>query len=151
MLKSILKHLKYGLLLPPQLKDDGNFASNTYFDTAGLSEVVFLIVTGVIDAALGSTDEGTAPKVEECNSTDGTYTDVTSAALADAIAATEDSSIFAIHVDLTKTHKRYMEVNAPHAGNGTTGVNATIIAIGVPSGNVPTGYAAEGLAELIQA
>jgi hypothetical protein len=149
--KSILKHLKFGLCLPPQLKDNGNFDTNTYFDTAGLSGVMFLIIVGVTDAAIGSTAEGTAPLVEECDTTDGSYTAVTSAALADAISATEDSKLFAITVDLTKTHKRYMEVQAPHAADGTTGANAAIIAIGVPSGPVPTGYAAQGLTELIQA
>lgn len=150
MLKSILKHLKYGLCLPPQLKDNGDFASNTYFDTAGLSEVLFLIITGVTDTAIGSTAEGTAPKVEECDTTDGTYSDVTSAALADAIADTEDSKIFGIHVDLTKSHKRYMQVDAPHAGDGTTGANAAIIAIGLPD-VAPVNTAQTGLTELIQA
>ena len=150
-MKSILLHLKFGLCLPPQLKDDGDFASNTYFDTAGLAAVLFLIATGAIDIAIGSTAEGTAPLVEECDTVGGSYTAVTSAALADAIASTEGSGLFAIHVNLTKTHKRYMRVQAPHAGNGSVGANAGIIAIGVPDGTIPITAAQQGLAELISA
>jgi hypothetical protein len=150
MLKSILKHLKFGLCTPPQLKDNGDFSSNTYFDTAGMSSVMFLIAVGVTDAAIGSTAEGTAPLVEQCDTTDGSYTAVTSAALADAIASTEDALLFGIHVDLTKTHKRYMQVQAPHAADGTTGANAAIIAIGVPD-VPPTAAAGMGLTEFIQA
>jgi len=123
------QNAKYVLLTPPQLKDDGDLASNTYVDTSGWGYVEFIIATGTVDAALGSTAEGNAVKIEECDTTGGSYTDVTDAALADAIADDEDDSLFKIDVDLVdKTHKRYMQVNAPHAGDGANGVNAAIIA-----------------------
>jgi hypothetical protein len=147
-----IDNLKFALLTPPQLKDNGDLASNTYVDTAGFGHVRFLIATGAIDAALGSTAETAAPKIEECDTTGGSYTDVSGAALADAIADTEDSSLFAIDVDLTKSHKRYMQVNAPHAGDGTAGVTACIIAIlSRPIGNTPATAAECGLAERIKA
>jgi len=150
-LRSILKHIKAKICLPPQLKDDGDFAGNTCFDVQGLSGVLFLLATGTNDAAIGSTAEGTAPLVEECDTTNGTYTAITGAALADAIAATEDDSIFGIFADLSKTHKRYMQVQAPHAGNGTTGCNLCIIALGFPADQMPNSATEMGLAELIQA
>jgi len=144
---------KVGILLPPQLKDDGDFAGNTYIDTAGfeggLLRVLFLV--GTLDAAIGSTAETAAPKLEECDTTDGTYTDITGAALADAIADDEDDSIFCIDLDLTKTHKRYIEVDTPHAGNGTTGANLCITGqLFSPSGKAPSTATEMGFAEHIK-
>jgi len=147
-----IQQTKSQILLPPQLKDDGDFAGNVYIDTAGWGHLRVLIAVGTVDAAIGSTAEGTAPLVEECNTTDGTYTDVSGAALADAIGATEDDSLFAIDIDLTKSHKRYMQVQVPHAGNGTTGCNACIIGqLSKPDGNGPANAAGQGLTEHITA
>jgi len=141
------------LLLPPQLKDNGDFADNTYIDTVqnGVRwnhlRVTFWV--GTVDAAIGSTAEGTAPLVEECDTTDGTYTDVTGAALADAIGATEDDSVFAIDIDLTQAHKRYMRVQTPHAGDGTTGCNLAITGTLTKPDRAPDTAALAGLAEHI--
>lgn len=126
-----IQSTKTVLMTPPQLKDDGDLASNTYVDTLGYAHLRVIIATGTMDEALGSTAEGTAVYLEECDTTDGSYDSLSStpgALLADAIAATEDDSIFIIDLDL-RGRKRYIEVNAPHAGNGTTGVNACIIGI----------------------
>jgi len=146
-----IQETKTGILTPPQLKDDGDFAGNTYIDTQGYNHLRVLFIVGTVDAAIGSTAETTAPLVEECDTTDGTYTDVTSAALADAIGATEDDKLFAIDVDLTKSHKRYMQVQAPHAGNGTTGCNLAIIGILSRPEIGPTTAAGQGLTEHIKA
>jgi hypothetical protein len=140
------------IVVAPQLKDNGDFAGLTPADVMGWGHARFLFITGTCDAAIGSTAEGTAPKIEECDTTDGTYTDITSAALSDAIAATEDDSLFAIDVDLTKSHKRYMQPDAPHAGDGTTGCNMCIICIlSKPEGERPVDATGQGLAELINA
>lgn len=146
-----VQNQKIAILTPPQLKDDGDLTGNTYIDTAGWHHLRVLFIIGTVDAALGSTAEATAPKVEECDTTAGSYTAVTGAALADAIADDEDDSLFAIDIDLLKSHKRYMRVNAPHAGDGTNGVNAAIIAI-LSRGEIgPKNAAGQGLAELITA
>lgn len=150
-LRAILKMLKFGELLPPQLKDDGDFAGNTYFDTQGLWAVLVLIHVGTTDIGMGSTAEGNAVKLEECDTSGGSYTDITNAALADAIADDEDNKLFGIYVDLTKTHKRYLRINAPYAGDGTNGVNASAIAIGFPLDESPRSAAGMGLEELIEA
>jgi len=141
------------IMLPPQLKNDGDFAGNTYIDTAGfaggLLRVMFLV--GTVDAAIGSTAETAAPKLEECDTTDAAYTDISGAALADAIGATEDDSIFCIDVDLTAAHKRYIEVDPPHAGAGTTGCNLCIIGeLYGPSGHAPVSATEQGFAEHIK-
>ena len=148
-----IQNMKVGILTPPQLKNNADFDSNTYIDTQGWNHLRVLFVTGVITASapIGSTAEGTAPLVEECDTAGGSYTAVTGAALADAIADDEDSKLFAIDVDLTKSHKRYMQVQAPHVGDGTPGANLAIIAILSRPDIGPKDAAGQGLTEHIKA
>lgn len=150
-LRTILKQLKFGLLTYPQLKDDGDLANNTYIDTRGLSALLVLIQIGAIDIGFGSTAETTKPLVEECDTTGGSYTAVTGAELSACPGASDDGKLYGIYIDLTKTHKRYMQVQAPHAGNGTAGVAAAILAIGFPTEVGPINATQMGLAELISA
>jgi hypothetical protein len=155
-LRAILKALTMALTLRPQLKDDGDFANNTYVDTLGLSGLLFLFLVGDTDvaagAAIGSTAEGTAPKIEECDTTGGSYSDVTGAALANSIQYDEDNKLFGIFLDLAKTHKRYMRVNAPHSAAGAAnGSNLAVLAIGFPADQFPRNAAQMGLTELIEA
>ena len=146
-----VQNQKLAILTPPQLKDAGAFIGNTYVDTAGWNHLRVLFIIGTLDIGLGSTAAGTAPKVEECDTSGGSYTDVSGAALADAIGALEDDKLFAIDIDLTKSHKRYMQVNAPTAGDGTAGVNAAIIAILSRPEIGPRNAAEQGLTEHITA
>ena len=142
-----VQNMKMGLLVPPQLKDNGAFAGNVYIDTAGWGHLRVLLIVGTTDIAITA-----ASKIEECDTTGGSYTDVSGAALADAISATEDDKLFAIDIDLTKSHKRYMRINAPTAGDGTVGVNFAAIGIlSRPDGNGPANAAGMGLTELITA
>jgi len=150
-LRAILKAIKVGELVPPQLKNTGAFAGNTYYDTLGLAAMIVLMHTGAVDAAIGSDDATTAVKLEECDTTDGTYTAITSAALAAVIGATEDNTFHGIALDLSRSHKRYVQIDDPTAGTGTTGCNFAAIAIGFPSDALPFNAAGMGLAELIQA
>jgi len=149
-----VQNMKIGILTPPQIHNNGDFTTNTYIDTAGWGHLRVLFATGVITAgaAIGSTAEGTAPLIEECDTTGGSYTAVTGAALADAIADTEDGLLFAIDIDLAKSHKRYMRVQAPHSGDGTPGAALAIIGIlSRPDGNGPANAAGMGLTELVTA
>jgi hypothetical protein len=150
MLKNMLKHIKAGILVPPQLKNNGAADANTYFDCAGLSGVLVLGFVGTTDAALGSTAATTPPYLEECDTTNGSYTKVTGSDLAAVLSATDDNKFFGIFVDRTKSRKRYLEVNAPTLSNGTTGANLAIIAIGFPADVFPDTAAKMGLKELIQ-
>ncbi len=140
-------------MLPPQIKNNGDFDGNAYVDTAGWGHLRVLFFTGTITASapIGSTAEGTAPKIEECDTSGGSYTDVADAALADAIADNEDDLFFAIDIDLRKTHKRYMQVNAPHSGDGTPGANLAIIGILSDPAIGPSNAAGQGLTEHIKA
>ena len=148
-----VQNMKIGILTPPQIKNNGDFDTNTYIDTQGWNHLRVLFITGVITAGapIGSTAEGTAPLIEECDTTGGTYTDVPGAALADAIADDEDGLLFAIDIDLTKSHKRYMQVQAPHVGDGTPGAALTVIGCLSKPDVTPKTAAAMGLTELIAA
>jgi len=148
-LRAILKMLKFKLCLPPILANGAAFAGNTYVDTQGLGAILFLLTTGTIAADIGSTAATTPPLIEECDTTDGSYTAVTNAELADVIAATEDDTLWGIYVDLTKSHKRYMQVQAPTAGTGACML--AIHAIGFPVDESPRNAAGMGLTELIEA
>lgn len=144
---------KFVNMMYPQLKDDGDFANNTYVDTKGWGHLRVLFIVGATDTTIGSTAEGTAPKLEHCDTSGGTYADISSAALSASIAADDDGEIKAIDIDLTRGDiKRYVEVNAPHAGNGSTGANMAIIGIlSKPCSGSFAGSATEaGLAELVQ-
>lgn len=147
-----IERCKFVLVLPPISANNANFGGNTYVDTKGWSHVRFLITTGALAAGIGSTAHTTAPLIEECNTSDGSYTAVTSAELADAISDSEDDSMFAIDVDLTKSHKRYMEVQAPDAGAGACLLCIIAILTKKDSGPAFGGGATEaGLAELVSA
>jgi hypothetical protein len=150
-LRAILKTLKIGQLVPPQLKDNGAFAGNTYIDTLGLSALLVLIEMGATDIAMGSTAITTPPLLEECDTTGGNYTAITGAALSAVIGAGDDNKLYGIHLNLAKSHKRYVRIQAPTAGDGTAGVNMSAIALGFPPDQMPKSAAEMGLAELIEA
>ena len=137
---------KVGLLVPPQLKDNGAPSGLTYIDTQGYHHCRILIVTGTTDIATTA-----APQVSECDTTDGQYADITAAVLADAISATEDDGFHAIDVDLTNgTRKRYLRLDIT-AGDGTTGMNLCVIGQLSRPTKHPTSATLMGLTERIDA
>ena len=146
-----VQNTKTILVLPPEAKDNADFAAVTPVDCAGYGHVRFEVMTGSLAAAVGSVNETSPIKIEECDTIDGTYTDRTGAALADAIGSTEDNKVFAIDINLQNgTHKRYMRPAQPHAGNGTgTASNLAIIAILSKPSVGPANAAEQGLAELV--
>jgi len=148
-----VQNMKISILTPPQIKNNGDFDTNTYIDTQGFNHLRVLFILGVITASapIGSTAETTAPLVEECDTTGGSYTAVDGAALADAIADTEDGLLFAIDIDLAKSHKRYKRVQAPHVGDGTPGAALAIIGILSRPERGPGTAAEQGLTEHIKA
>jgi|GEM_PF-730186 len=151
-----IQNTKIVIMLRPQLKDDGDFANNAYVDTQRWGHLRVLFIVGDTDVAagdaIGSTAEGTAPKLEECDTSGGSYSDVSDAALTDAIQHDEDNKAFAIDVDLHKSHKRYMRVNAPHSAAGAVnGSNLCIIGILSEPQEGPANAAEQGLTELVAA
>jgi hypothetical protein len=136
------------IMLPCQLKNNGDFTGNTYLDTHGASEGRVEIHLGTTDVAIGSVAETEPLKLTECDEVSGDYTDIEGAELAAAIASTKSNKIYAIDIPLAKEHKRYVKVATPHAGNGT-GANMTIIGILTKLDNGPANAEERGLEEHI--
>jgi hypothetical protein len=137
-------------LLPPQFKNNGAFTGNTYFDTAGFDGVLRVeFHVGTTDAIIGSNDTSHAPKLEGCDTYNGSYEAIEDAELSAVIGAGDDDKIFAIEVDLTKSHPRFIQVDNPVAASAT---GANLCIIGRASGGHVVNNAADmGLAELVQA
>jgi hypothetical protein len=121
-----LQQEKITLMLPPELKHNTTFTAQTPLDLAGAGEAKVEMLVGVTDVAVGTTNASTPPILEECDTTGGTYTEITGAALAAVIAATDDNKVFAINVPNLGGRKRYVRVKAPTAGSATTGANLCI-------------------------
>lgn len=110
---------KFVLMLPPVSASGGAHAGNTYVDTQGWSHLRVLFVAGSLGNNVGSTSAAAAPYVEQSDASGSGYAAVTGAALAAVLTqTTHNNTLHAIDVDLTKSHKRYMRVNAPTAGGG---------------------------------
>jgi len=150
-LRAVVKYLKFCNMVYPELKDAGAFTNNNYFDTLGLSGLLVIFQTGAIDIGFGSDNSTTPPKLEECDETGGTYSAVSGAALSAVIGASDDGKLYGIYVDCSKTHKRYIKVDDPTAGDGTAGVAMAVLGIGFPSDQFPRNAAGMGLTELIEA
>ena len=148
-----VERMKFVDMVRPELKDDGDFTNNNPVDTQGWGHLRVLFYVGITDITIGSTAEGTAPKLEHCDTSGGIYADISGAALAASIAADDDGEFKAIDIDLTRGDiKRYVEVVTPHAGNGTVGASLAVLGIlSKPiSGSFAGDAAAAGLAELVQ-
>jgi len=112
-------------------------------DTKGWGHLRVLFVCGDIAVASSA-----APKLQMCDTTDGSFADITSAALAAAILTTSDGYMYAIDVDLTKgTIKRYVQPLATKQTDSTTGSGLAVLGIlSRPcSGSMGGGYSAAGL------
>ncbi|MBE0535001.1 MAG: hypothetical protein IH624_04965 [Phycisphaerae bacterium] len=144
-----LELIKTTIMVPPQTVNNTTFADNAAVDTKGGSKLRVEMIVGATDVAIGSTLATTPPKIEECDTINGSYSDVEDAELSAVIGALDDDKIFAIEVDLAKTHKRYMRVQAPTAGDAT---GAFLCVLGRLYGpQIATGLPADlGLEELVQ-
>ncbi len=143
-----LLDMKFFNCVSPQSASTASFANNTAVDTQGLLDLIFLIETGAMAAAIGSVAATNALEIEECDTVDGSYEDVADAAMAAAIPNNGDNLMYAIRVNLNKSHKRFMRVKDPVAGAGACLLS--VKAIGVP--NIAPQTAADmGLEELVLA
>jgi hypothetical protein len=152
MNKAILTHLKAKLILPPQLKDNGDLAGNLAFDLAGVDAALILLGIGVTDVDLGSGAEDVPVYLEECDTdsvTAGDWAKITGSDLAEVVQDDDDGKLIGWFIDRAKTRKRFVRIHEPHSADGTTGATACAIAIGLP--DIPPVTAAQmGLKELIQ-
>ncbi|MHC4622229.1 MAG: hypothetical protein ACYTEQ_31225 [Planctomycetota bacterium] len=144
---------KYFNMLPPQLKNDGDFATNNYADTSGGHFFTLILGMGDMDAAFGSVAETSPPLLEEADQSNfSDASDVSNSALSAAIADTKDNKLYLISYNLQRqTHKRYVRLKGPHAGAGTTGVYAYALGILTRLDVGPKDAAEMGLEEMVVA
>lgn len=135
------------IMLPTQLRNNGDFANNAAMDIRGAHEACVEIHTGTIDCAIGSTVETEPLKLEECDTEGGSYTDIEGAELAAAIANTKSNKIYRIDIPMDRTRKAFVRVNTPHAGAGSAGANMTIIGRKAKLENGPADATERGLEE----
>ncbi|MGA2092745.1 MAG: hypothetical protein ABSH16_04970 [Sedimentisphaerales bacterium] len=146
-----VQNTKRVVLLPPQFKNNGAFLNNSYVDVSGWGHLRVEFIVGTTNVIIGSTDTSHAPKIEADDAVGfGSAADVEGAALAAVIGADDSNKVFAIDIDLRKSHKRYHRVNAPTAGN-VTGANLCITATLSDPQIGPSSAAEQGLEELVQA
>lgn len=139
---------KYVNMMYPQLKDNGDFANNTYADTFGWNHLTVLLQMGATDAAVGSDAEDAKPYLEECDTAAGTYTKIDAAEFAAVIADDDDGKMLAVDINLANgTRKRYIRVMEPHSADGTAGAAMAILGILSQPQIAPTTAAGRGLKE----
>lgn len=107
---------------------NGTTATAIAVDTIGASEVAILVPIGNIAANM------TALKVTECDTSGGSYTDITGAAFTNPTAAGSDNTISVCYLNYRNgSRKRYLKVTA------TAGAAATLIgAYAILAGNERT-------------
>lgn len=149
-MKQLLNGIKVGLMVAPTLKDNTTYTTNA-IDAAGFRAALILLIPGATDTTIGSTTAAGALQVEESDDS-STWTDVSGAVTAAAIAADGDNLMHGIHIDRNKVCKRYLRLKAPTAGDGSTGANFCALALlGEKEGLIEESAAALGLTELVLA
>lgn len=136
---ALTENCKVVRVASPQLKDNGA-AAVAYCDCAGYNHATLLLVVGTMDIECDA-------KLTECDTSGGSYTDITAAAITQ-LAADDDDKVVAIEVDLTKNRKRYLKPVIT-AGDGTNGVYLAAMIILSRADKAPVTAALAGLAERV--
>jgi len=136
---------------PGAIKDDADFVA-AEIDCKDYDFALVLVALGATDIAVATL------KLTECDTTGGSFGDVTgaiwgtSANIAGATStlpsATDDNKIFAIEVDCRK-RKRFLKLAAT-AGNGSAGTYASAVAILSRGDIAPVTAAERGCGEILR-
>jgi hypothetical protein len=138
-----LQNCKFVLSGGPELKNNAAFTANAV-DTLGYDYALVLFILGATDIATTA-----APKVTHCDTSGGSYEDISGAVFSAAFSATDDNKLYGMFLDRAKNSmKRYLKVSAT-AGNGATGTNLCTLVILGRSAVAPTTAAHRGLAEQV--
>lgn len=136
---------------PDVIKDNAAFTASE-IDTKGFDYAQIIVYLGDTDIAMA------ALKVTECDTTGGSFTDVTGLIFGTSTntagdtsalpTALEDNSFFVFDIDLAG-RKRFLKLAAT-AGDGATGTYLTAIAILSRPGILPTTAAARGALQILR-
>lgn len=112
-------------LIPPvAIVDDNASWTTTEIDTLGFKKCSIYVNLGASDIAMA------ALKVQESDTTGSGFADIDGLDFSSdgtLPSATDDGLVFAVHIDLTKNRKRFLDLVAT-AGNGSTGTFASGLA-----------------------
>lgn len=120
---------------------NGTDPTSNAIDTAGFDYAWFILATGTVASAFSA-----APSLTECDTSGGTYTAITSSALATAPAATDDNKNFAWYIDL-RNRKRYLKISVDVAASGAT--NLCVLGILSRAEVTPTSASERGLSQQV--
>lgn len=138
---TLFENAKIVPVASPQLKDNGA-AAVTYADCEGWNHATLLIAAGAIDTTLDA-------KLQECDTSGGSYADISGAAITQ-VAADGDDTLMAIEIDLTAgVRKRFLQPVIT-AGDGAVGCHLAAFIILTRGSASPANAAAAGLAELVK-
>ncbi len=136
---ALTENSKVIMVASPQLKDNGA-AVVAYADRAGYNHATLLLFVGALDIEVDA-------KLQECDTSGGSYTDITDAAITQ-VADTGDDTVYAIEVDLTGPRKRFLKPVIT-VGDGSTGAYVAAAIILTRGAASPANAAGAGLAERI--
>lgn len=139
-----IKRTKYAMCVVPEVKNNGAPASLTYVDTAGYKHLRMLFLFGDVAAATTA-----APKLTECDTSGGEYSDISGAALDAVVDTGDDNKIFAIDVDL-KDNKRYIKPSITVADNSTGEALCVLAILSNCCERAPESASEAGLEELTE-
>ena len=135
----LLQRIKVTGVTPPAAIVDNAAFTTTAVDCADCAEVTFLVYFGAMDIAVA------AFKLTECDTSGGSYTDVSGADFTASLpSATADNTFYAVHVTNMSGRKRYLDLSLT-GGDGSAGTYATVIALTVPKAE-PSSATTRGLA-----
>lgn len=114
------QNAKAAIAIAPDLIDNES-ATAVVIDSKGFDYLTLYALIGITDIAMS------ALKLQECDTSDGTYADVPDGDIDPLPDADDDSSIYGFFVTLIG-RKRYFKLLAT-AGDGTAGVNIAALAL----------------------
>lgn len=151
-MKDDFMNYKLVSVTPPAAIVDNAALTTAYVDTAGFDHARFILHLGAMDIAM------TELKLTECDTSGGSYTDVTGAVFGTSTdidgsastlpSATDDNKFFTIDVDL-RGRKRYLDLSAT-CGDGSTGTYAEISCMLFRRDTMPITKTARGVGGALQ-
>ncbi len=133
-----LQSLRFANPVPPAAILNAGSVTCAAIDTQGADEVLILISLGATDIA------ATACKLQECETSGGSYADIPSGALAVMPTASDDNHQFGLFYSKQGGRMRYVKVVYTN-GSGSAGGYVQVTAILAHNENAPYTAADRGL------
>jgi hypothetical protein len=139
-----LQNIKTLSVTPPAAIVDNAAFTTATVDTAGFTQARFVVQLGALDIAVAAMKlrQGDASNMSDAADITGADFSVSPLTLP---AATDDNSLYAIHIDL-RGKKRYLDLSLT-GGDGTTGTFATVFVDLYRAGENPKSATTRGFAQ----